>query len=48
LFVFANIIRANGQTIPPPSGSALYFIVIGDHGRNGYFNQKEVANRWQL
>jgi hypothetical protein len=44
LFVFANIIRVDGQTIPPPSGSALNFIVISDHGRNGYFNQKEVAN----
>jgi len=43
LFVFANIICVDGQTIPPPSGSALNFIVISDHGRNGYFNQKEVA-----
>lgn len=32
-----------GQEIPLPPRSAQNFIVISDFGRNGYFNQKEVA-----
>jgi hypothetical protein len=44
LFVFATDIQVVGQTIPAPGSTALNFIVISDHGRNGYFNQKEVAN----
>lgn len=32
-----------GQNTSLPSKSAYNFILIGDHGRNGYFHQKEVA-----
>lgn len=44
LFVFATRMPVIGQTIPLPSGSAYNFIVISDQGRNGYYNQKEVAD----
>ena len=33
-----------GQNLPLPSANAMNFIVISDHGRNGYYNQKEVAD----
>lgn len=35
----------NAQTVTTelPGSSSLNFIVISDHGRNGYYNQKEVA-----
>jgi hypothetical protein len=49
IFLLAFLILAcwmpgSGQTISMPSGNAMNFIVISDHGRNGYYNQKEVAD----
>jgi hypothetical protein len=44
LFVLASGMTVTGQTVPMPSNGALNFIVISDQGRNGYYNQKEVAD----
>jgi hypothetical protein len=44
LFVFTASLTVYGQNIPLPASSSYNFIVISDHGRNGYYNQKEVAN----
>jgi hypothetical protein len=32
------------EPIKLPTGSSHNFIIISDHGRNGYYNQKEVAD----
>src|SRR4030042_598886 len=44
LLVSSLGMQVTGQTIPLPSDSAYNFLVISDHGRNGYYNQKEVAD----
>jgi hypothetical protein len=44
LFVFTARMPVSGQTIPLPTKESYNFIVISDFGRNGYFNQKEVAD----
>ena len=44
LLVSSTRMKVLGQTILLPSDSAYNFLVIGDHGRNGYYNQKEVAD----
>jgi metallophosphoesterase superfamily enzyme len=38
-----NILSAQQAETKLPSGSSFNFIVISDYGRNGYENQKEVA-----
>jgi predicted MPP superfamily phosphohydrolase len=43
LIVSLSILTAQPATISLPSGSSYNFIVISDHGRNGFDNQKEVA-----
>ena len=44
LFILAVRMPVNGQNIPLPTSSSYNFIVISDQGRNGYYNQKEVAD----
>jgi len=44
LLLSSTRMQVTGQTIPLPSDSAYNFLVISDHGRNGYYNQKEVAD----
>jgi hypothetical protein len=44
LFVFATGIPVIGQNIPLPSKTAYNFIIISDFGRDGFSNQKEVAD----
>jgi metallophosphoesterase superfamily enzyme len=44
LLVYAIQVHATGQNGSLPSKSAFNFIVISDFGRNGYYNQKEVAD----
>lgn len=44
LFVFATRMPVLGQSIPLPSRNDFNFIMISDFGRNGYYNQKDVAN----
>jgi len=43
IFTF-SIVSGQQPEIKLPSGSNFNFIVISDYGRNGYENQKEVAN----
>lgn len=43
LVLFSNfLVTAQNNTLPPKSSNN--FIVISDHGRNGYYNQQEVAD----
>lgn len=44
LFVFATRMPVLGQSIPLPFRNDFNFIMISDFGRNGYYNQKDVAN----
>ena len=44
LFLLSGAGVLTGQNYQLPSRSALNFIVISDFGRNGYYNQKEVAD----
>jgi metallophosphoesterase superfamily enzyme len=44
LILSASMISAQQTEIKLPSGSSFNFIVISDHGRNGYEQQKDVAN----
>lgn len=43
LVLFSNfLLTGQNNTLPPKSSNN--FIVISDHGRNGYYNQQEVAD----
>ncbi len=44
LFVFFAQITVWAQDIQLPANSNLNFAIISDFGRNGYYNQKEVAD----
>jgi metallophosphoesterase superfamily enzyme len=44
LLFTGSIISAQQTEIKLPSGSSFNFIVIGDYGRNGYEQQKDVAD----
>lgn len=44
LLVSSTRMQVKGQTILLPSDSAYNFIVLSDYGRNGFYNQKEVAD----
>lgn len=44
LLTLVNLsLAAQTKTTELPGSTSLNFIVISDHGRNGYYNQKEVA-----
>jgi metallophosphoesterase superfamily enzyme len=43
LILSVNLISAQQSEIKLPSGSSFNFIIISDHGRNGYEQQKDVA-----
>ncbi len=45
LFLFLTQFAVFAQDIPLPTSSNFNFIIISDFGRNGYYNQKEVAEK---
>lgn len=44
VFSFYSKGTISAQEIPLPASRAFNFIVISDHGRNGYYHQQEVAD----
>jgi hypothetical protein len=44
IFFLGSNLTAQESGIKLPTGSSQNFIIISDHGRNGYYNQKEVAD----